>query len=273
VSVSAAGLWHRRAVDADEIRRFWAEQARAHGESPSASWSDHRVIELEIEAIGSRLAAGERVLDVGCANGYSSARYAALGARVLGVDFVPEMIEHAEARRRALPQEVASRLEFAVGDIRSLELEDGSFDAVVSTRVVINLPSWEEQLQGLRECARVLRPGGLLLLSEATEQGWQRLNALRREWGLPDIPMPPHNLYLDQERVAEAVADVLDLEEISDFASSYYVATRFLKPLLAAAAGADVDVSDPGAELNRWAATLPPAGDYGTQKLFLLRRR
>jgi SAM-dependent methyltransferase len=260
-------------VDAEEIRSFWVEQARAHGESPSASWSDHRVIELEIDAIGSRVASAGRVLDVGCANGYSSARYAALGAQVVGVDFVPEMVEHANTRRAGLPPQVARRLEFAVGDIRALEFEDASFDAVVSTRVVINLPSWEEQRRGLGECARVLRSGGLLLLSEATEQGWRRLNALRREWGLPDIPVPSFNLYLDQERLVETLAAEFELEGVVDFASSYYVATRLLKPLLAAVASISVDVADPDAELNRWAATLPSAGDYGTQKLFLLRRR
>jgi SAM-dependent methyltransferase len=260
-------------VNADEIREFWSEQARIHGESSAASWSDHRVIELEIAAIGARLRAGERVLDAGCANGYSSARYAALGAHVVGVDYVPAMIENAESRRRALPEEVAARLEFRVGDITSLDFDDASFDAVVCTRVIINLPSWDGQLRGLRECIRVLRPGGLFLLSEATEQGWRRLNALRDEWGLDDIAMPSFNLYLDQDRVAGALGGEVDIEEISDFASSYYVVTRVLKPLLAAAGDAPVDVADPGAELNRLAAMLPPAGDYGTQKLFVLRRR
>jgi ubiquinone/menaquinone biosynthesis C-methylase UbiE len=260
-------------VKAEEIRQFWSEQARAHGESPSASWSDHRVIELEIAAIGARLRAGDRVLDAGCANGYSSARYAAVGAQVVGVDYIPEMIENAESRRQALPQEIAEQLEFRVGDVMSLDFEDASFDAVVSTRVIINLPSWDRQLKGLREGIRVLRPGGLFLLSEATEQGWRRLNALRREWGFPDIPMPSFNLYLDQDRMLDAIAGELVIEEISDFASSYYVTTRVLKPLLAARAEVAVDVTDPDAEFNRWAALLPPAGDYGTQKLFVLRRR
>ncbi len=50
------------------------------------------------------------------------------------------------------------------------------------------------------------------------------------------------------------------------------MATRVLKPLLAARAEAAIDVADPDAEFNRWAALLPPAGDYGTQKLFVLRR-
>jgi ubiquinone/menaquinone biosynthesis C-methylase UbiE len=260
-------------VKAEEIRDFWAEQARAHGESPSASWSDHRVIELEIAAIGARLQPGERVLDVGCANGYSSARYAALGATVVGVDYIPEMVENAESRRRTLPEDVVAKLEFGVGDVMTLDFADASFDAVVSTRVIINLPSWEEQLQGLHECVRVLRPGGRLLLSEATEQGWRRLNALRGEWGLPDIPMPSFNRYLDQERLLEALSDSVEVEEICDFASTYYVLTRLVKPLLAASANAAVDVANPDAEFNRWAGALPAGGDYGTQKLFVLRRR
>ena len=65
--------------------------------------------------------------------------------------------------------------------------------------VLINLGHWDRQLSGLRECIRVLKSGGLLLLSEATLQRWCRLNALRAEWGLEDIPMPPFNQYLDQD--------------------------------------------------------------------------
>jgi ubiquinone/menaquinone biosynthesis C-methylase UbiE len=256
-----------------EIREYWAEQARVHGESPAASWSDRRVIELEIAAIGSRLDAAMEVLDVGCANGYSSAHYAQRCARVVGVDYVPEMIENASARRDALPADVRSRLGFAVGDVMELEYADAAFDCVISTRVIINLPSWEKQERGLEECARVLRPGGLFLLSEATEQGWRRLNALRNEWNLPDIPMPSFNRYVDEEQITAALTPQFELIEIENFASSYYVATRIAKPLLAAATGADVDVADPTAEFNRWAATLPAAGDYGTQKLFVFRKR
>src|SRR5262245_48939101 len=117
-------------MKAEEIRGFWAEQARLHGESPSASWSDRRVIELEIAAIGARLEPGRRVLDAGCANGYSSVRYAALGADVVGIDYIPEMVENAESRRQVLPEDVAARLEFGVGDVTALGFNDASFDAV-----------------------------------------------------------------------------------------------------------------------------------------------
>lgn len=261
-------------MDAEQIRDFWASQAAEHGASPCASWSDVRVIELEIEAIGSRLPAGATVLDVGCANGFSSFRYAAeRGVDVTGVDLIPGMIEAAEAARSGEWAHVRDRTRFAVGDARSLAFEADSFDAVISTRVVINLPEPEQQSEALLECARVLRPGGVLLLSEATRQGWQRLNALRAEWQLDEIPMPSFNRYLDEERVRDVLARSMELEEIVDFASSYYVLTRLVKPLLAAATGAPIDVADPTAEFNRWAASLPAAGDYGTQKLFVFRKR
>jgi hypothetical protein len=61
--------------------------------------------------------------------------------------------------------------------------------------------------------------------------------------------------------------------ELVDFASTYYVGSRVLKPLLAQATGTLVDVADPMSEWNRWLASLPAAGDYGTQKLFVFRRR
>lgn len=263
-----------RRFTVDEIRSFWKEQALAHGQSPAASWSDISVIELEIEAIGRRIAPGSTVIDAGCANGYSSARFAGeCGATVLGVDYIDEMIDEANRRRELVPAEVQARLEFRTGDIRALAAIDASFDIAISTRVIINLPTRDEQRSALLEVARVVRPGGLLLVSEATLQGWRSLNEMRREFTLPDIPMPTFNNYVDEDEVVEILAPVAELETIECFASTYFVGTRVLKPLLAAAAPGSVDVADPTMEINRWLACLPAWGDYGPQKLFVLRRR
>jgi ubiquinone/menaquinone biosynthesis C-methylase UbiE len=260
-------------LNQSEVHEYWTRQAREHGQSPSASWSDHRVIEMEINEIAKHLTDGDKVLDVGCANGYSSVQFArACRIRLRGLDYIPNMIDQAKARLDAMKDVSVSSIEFDVGDITRLNEPSDSYDKVIVVRVLINLGTWEIQLRGLRECIRVLKPGGLLLLSEATLQGWRRLNALREEWGMEDIPMPPFNQYLDQEKVVAAVGGEAKLLEISNFASTYYVGTRVLKPLLARATHAPVSIADPNAEWNRWFSQLPPAGDYGTQKLFVFRK-
>ena len=256
-----------------EVHEFWTKQAQEHELSPSASWTDSPVMTMEIREIAGRLEDGDRVLDAGCANGYSSAQLAAARrVELKGVDYVPEMIEQARLRLEKLTERLAGSVSFEVGDITQLKEPSNAYDKVVVIRVLINLGTWERQLKALAECSRVLRPGGLLLLSEATVQGWQRLNQFRREWGMDDIPMPPFNQYLDQESVVSAVADRLQLVEILNFASTYYVGTRVLKPLIAKATNAPVNVADPAAEWNRWFSQLPAAGDYGTQKLFVFRK-
>jgi ubiquinone/menaquinone biosynthesis C-methylase UbiE len=258
----------------EQIREFWTRQAREHGQAAAASWSDRMVMELEIRAISERLSDGDRVLDVGCANGFSTVQFAAQRkAEIRGIDYIPEMIEQARSRLAALPDTLRGSVQFAQGDVTALAEPSGTFDKVVAIRVIINLCDWDRQLTGLRECARVLKAGGTLLLSEATTQGWQRLNRLRNEWGLPDIPMPAFNRYLDETQVCEALSGDLELIDIVNFASTYYVGTRVLKPLLNQALGGVVDVANPNMEWNRWFSQLPAAGDYGTQKLFVFRKR
>jgi SAM-dependent methyltransferase len=257
----------------DQIRQYWTEQARRHGSEPSASWTDRYAIELEIREILKWLKDGDRVLDVGCANGYSSERLAAQRrVSIRGIDYVPEMIAEARARA-AQATNLRGNLEFAVGDVLAWTEPEVAYDAVISVRVIINLGSWEAQRQALEAITRSVRPGGLLLLSEATRQGWENLNQMRHEWGLGLIPMPPFNTYLDENQVQEALAPTCELVELSNFASSYFVGTRVLKPLLARRQAVNLDVADPTTHWNRWCAALPAAGDYGTQKLFVFQRK
>jgi len=256
-----------------EVYDFWTKQALEHGQASAASWSDHRVIEMEIREITRRLNDGDHVLEAGCANGYSSLQFAcACRVELRGVDYVSAMIEQARQRAAGMTDKLMGSVEFEVGDITQLKEHSGAYDKVVVVRVLINLGTWERQMQGLRECMRVLKPGGTLLLSEATLQGWRRLNEFRGEWGLGPIPMPPFNQYLDEDKVISAVAGEMQLVELSNFASTYYVGTRVLKPLLAQSTHAPLSVADPNAQWNRWFSQLPAAGDYGTQKLFVFRK-
>lgn len=256
-----------------EIRRFWENQALEHGESPDASWSDTPVIDMEIREIASRMKDGDRVLDVGCANGNSTIHFAAMKKiDILGLDYIPQMIDSAKKRFDRMAHLLRGTATFDVGDIMAIARADEEFDVVIATRVLINLESWDNQLKGIQECARVVKRGGTVMFSEATIQGWNKLNDFRAEWGLPAIPMPKFNHYLDEEKVVNAVPE-LECLDIVNFASTYFVGTRVIKPLLAQILGDTSRVADPHMEWNRFFSKLPACGDYGTQKLFVFRKR
>jgi SAM-dependent methyltransferase len=80
-----------------------------------------------------------------------------LGASVAGVDISPAVVETA---RRNYPE-----LEAATGDVRSLPLDDASFDAVVSNSTLDHFDSVGEIETAVRELRRVLAPGGVLVVT------------------------------------------------------------------------------------------------------------
>ena len=97
---------------------------------------------------------GARVLDAGCGEGYGTDRLATVAGEATGVDLEEPVIRRATARY--------PRVHFDAANLVSLPYEDGAFDAVVSLQVIEHLHSPQEFLT---ECARVLRPSGLLIIS------------------------------------------------------------------------------------------------------------
>ncbi len=99
---------------------------------------------------------GDRVLDLGCGNGKTSAALMEREASVTGIDFSPSAV----ASCRKLFGEKGTFLE---ADVRALPFADGSFDRVVSVHVIEHVPE-SDISKASEEIRRVLRSGGTLYL-------------------------------------------------------------------------------------------------------------
>jgi trans-aconitate methyltransferase len=132
----------------------------------------------------------EDVLDIGCGTGHLTAKIAASGARVTGIDRSPEMIRQA---RQAYPQ-----ISFEVADGTSIPLER-TFDAIFSNATL----HWiKEPELVIREIARLLKSGGRFVaefgghgniakLVGAAERAWVKLRLptpMPNPWYYPSIP-------------------------------------------------------------------------------------
>ncbi|HEY7538314.1 MAG TPA: class I SAM-dependent methyltransferase, partial [Gaiellaceae bacterium] len=102
--------------------------------------------------------AGEEILDLGCGSGAYTRELAALGAIVTATEIAPSPL--ALAKRNV--GDLAERVEFRLEDAQSLTFPDESFDKVLLTEVIEHLPHPEH---AILEVARVLRPGGLLVVT------------------------------------------------------------------------------------------------------------
>ena len=100
---------------------------------------------------------GDRVLDACCGTGDLAVEAERRGGRVVGLDFSPRMLERARTKSGAI--------EWIQGDALALPFPDGDFDIATVGFGVRNLADLEG---GLKELARVLRPGGKLAVLEIT---------------------------------------------------------------------------------------------------------
>jgi len=110
----------------------------------------HEIAYLEL----ARLCAGKIVLEAGCGEGYGAELLSRGATRVVALDYDAFTAAHV-ARRYP-------RLHVVRGNLAALPLATASVEVVVNLQVIEHL--WD-QAGFLRECARVLRPGGTLLVS------------------------------------------------------------------------------------------------------------
>src|SRR5262245_38732440 len=185
----------RRHVADSRVKEFW--ETRAQDESLTdveATHSDVWQRWLEIETIKPYLLAEDRLVDVGCGSGYATRLLAPLVREAVGFDFSESMIGRARAAAAG-----RAGLRFEVGDVLSVDPASlGQFDVALSVRCLINLESWELQQRALENIARLVRPGGRVILVEGLADGRRALNAARTSVGLSEMPAVWHNVDFEE---------------------------------------------------------------------------
>lgn len=151
VLIAAAAFWWRRNPSACPYgQRFWVE-------------APHPLITRDRLRETLAPEPGERVLEIGPGTGYYSlelAEWLGPAGRLELFDLQQEFLDH--TMRRAVERGLGN-LAATQGDATSLPYEDDSFDAVVLITVLGEIP---DQAAALSEIARVLRPGGRLVVGE-----------------------------------------------------------------------------------------------------------
>jgi SAM-dependent methyltransferase len=125
------------------------------------------------------------VCDMGCGPGHVARYLHNRGVEVCGVDLSPGMVAEARRLNPCIP--------FQEADLRALAVEDGTWAGIVAFYVIIHIPR-DALVPALRELARVLRPGGMLLVAFHVGEETVHLD----EWWGQDVALDFHFLRPDE---------------------------------------------------------------------------
>lgn len=186
----------------DEIESYWTRRAESYSDVVRREKKNGRE-ESWMRVITEKLPRDRfpRVLDIGTGPGFFAVGLAGRGYEVTAVDYTEAMLD--EARENA--GELCGRISFARMDAHSLDLPDGSFDAIVTRNLTWNL---ERPQDAYADWRRVLRPGGVMLNFDA---GWysylfddEKAREFRQDRELvAELGVTDFNDYSDGERMEE----------------------------------------------------------------------
>ncbi|MBF0118348.1 MAG: class I SAM-dependent methyltransferase [Desulfobacterales bacterium] len=140
------------------------------------------VFSLQEEFLG-QIKENAHILDVGCGGGHMAIHFASIRRDVIitGLDLSPEQITR--AKKRAIASKTP--VDFIEGSALNLPFEDKLFDVVYSSG---SIKHWPDPLTGLKECIRVLKPGGNLLIFETNKKCVEEdANYFISKWRLPNF--------------------------------------------------------------------------------------
>ena len=139
------------------IQRYYASTKRRDGAEQYVRFQTDL---LDLAGIKTQ---GLKVIDAGCGFGFTMVVHALLGAEVTGIELSPLMAQTVETYLPILPEDVRDRINVIRGDVAAMALPDQSADVVLSLEAISH---YLDVGQFVQEAARVLRPGGVLIIAD-----------------------------------------------------------------------------------------------------------
>jgi len=141
---------------ADQVRKQFGPAAQAY-----ATFSYHaNGPDLAMIVEAAAFTGNETVIDMGSGAGHTALACARHAARVTGIDLTPEMVEMGAS---LAAQRRLTNVEFQVGDVERLPFDDASIDVATSR---VSAHHYADPARAIAKAFRVLRPGGLLIISD-----------------------------------------------------------------------------------------------------------
>jgi len=206
------------------VKDLWENLGSSNSNGKLVTHRDVEQVNLEIYTIMKYLRGSDRVMDMGCGTGFSTAFYARACKQVIGLDYAKSMIESAKKCYKA------KNLEFHQQNVLNLGDQFSRFSTIITTRCLINLNSWNQQKKAIENLHSRIGKGGQLILVEGSKQGREELNKLRVSVGLPKMPKVWHNIDFDEKRLLPFLKNFFRIEEIKRL-GLYDVLTRVHYPL------------------------------------------
>lgn len=251
-------------------RDFWNKRAVKYKHSEEFGFPDIHLNHRENRILRQRIGpyGKKRVLDVGCANGYSTIAISRPGDNyVFGIDANNKAIEMAN---RLKGERGLEDINFEVGEMTAVPLSNNSFDIVYAKRALSNLPSRREQKKAIEELSRLTKPGGKVYVFDLFMEGYERLNNLRSLFGLEPIESPFHCIPLTEDFIKMASENGLRIIGEEDPTSSYYCMSRVIYPRILKPFGRQVHADS----IPNWLfSRFPSIGNIGANKLYTFRKK
>jgi ubiquinone/menaquinone biosynthesis C-methylase UbiE len=260
-------------TDDSEVLKARYESIALSGDKTTTA-CDYHLRDLEIDFGLEHIRDGDAVLDVGCGPGVALRVYAQKRRiDAFGIDYAENMV--AFAKRQTVEEAPSLVIDYRHASVTQIPFPGASFDVVTSHRCLMALLDWGRQKAALLEIARVLKPGGQLVLMEGTFDGIERLNSWRARFGLREIdPAGRDRLLTLKFREADLLAFVAPIYEVQRVQrwGMYYFLTRIVQPLLVAPNTPSYD--HPLNEIAKQIARkIPDLNELGHLVGFTLRKR